>query len=478
MSDFNRINYTKLILERLGLNRSAFFYVRGRRRVGKSWILKKISKSLPHTFYYMGAQDLTDSNSISNFIAEWESFSKIVRLSNLKPALLSWKVVFDEITSYVQNNKKNTVLIFDEIQWIAKEGSGFIGKLKEAWLDLEQSKKAKIIICGSSNKFFQQHTGGEETTLRGMRTHSDINIQPLSMQQCKKEYFKNWNNSEMTIAYMMTGGVPYYLNQIDQNNAFIPAINDAFFLKDTIFIDEVDEVLKLEFNKQGIKTVKSILSAIGTFGANQSTIIKKTKISDSTVSEVLIKLDEYNIIETQFPTGAAQKGNRNGAKYLIKDFYLNTYFSLIAPLTAKIRKNKNNLIFSTEYLKKSSSNYIENYTGPMFEKIIRHVLDSRSMKENIFKKLNLRDENFEITQYWDKERQIDLIINHPQDRISRAIEIKWVNDHKTNLKQIFIELEDKYYPLPKNFTRKNYLAISSIKNIDKKTPAILMGDLF
>jgi AAA+ ATPase superfamily predicted ATPase len=124
MSDFNRTNYTKLILERLGLNRSAFFYVRGRRRVGKSWILKKISKSLPHTFYYMGAQDLTDSNSISNFIAEWESFSKIVRLSNLKPALLSWKVVFDEITSYVQNNKKNTVLIFAEIQWIAKEGSG------------------------------------------------------------------------------------------------------------------------------------------------------------------------------------------------------------------------------------------------------------------------------------------------------------------------------------------------------------------
>ncbi len=478
MSDFNRSNETKIILERLKTRRASFFYVRGRRRVGKSWVLKKISKSLPNTFYYMGAQDLTEANSIMNFISEWEAFTQEIDLSRLKASVLNWKIVFNKITSYVEKNKRNTVLIFDEIQWIAKEGSGFIGKLKEAWLELEQSKKAKIIICGSSNKFFQQHTGGEETTLRGMRTHSDLNIQPLSMSQCKKEFFKKWSFGEITLAYMMTGGVPYYLNQIDPNKSFVTAINDAFFLKDTIFIDEVDEVLRLEFNKQGIKTVKTILAAIGTFGANQSTIIKKTKISDSTVSEVLLKLDDYDIIETQFPAGVAQKGNRNGAKYVIKDFYLNTYFSLIASLSSKIRKNSNSLLFSNEYLKKSSSNYIENYTGPMFEKIIRYVLHSKSMKENIFKKLDLRDESFEVTQYWDTDQQIDLVINHPKDRTSRALEIKWINDTRMDLNQIFTDLEDKDYPVPKNFSRKNYLAISAEKNLNKNIPVILIGDLF
>ena len=117
----------------------------------------------------------------------------------------------------------------------------------------------------------------------------------------------------------------------------------------------------------------------------------------------------------------------------------------------------------------------------MFEKIVRYVLNCRSMKEPIFKKLDLRNENFELTQYWDKQQQIDLIVNHLDDRISRASEIKWMNDARINLKNIFSDLEEKEYPVPKNFHRKNYLAIFMVgktKNTNHRIPVICVSDLF
>ena len=479
MDEFKRINEYKTIAQNLEEKGSSFFYVRGRRRVGKSWLLKKITDNEKNTFYYMGAKDHKLTNSITDFIFEWETFSNTKKLSEIKTSQLSWKRVFDEIIDYVRITKLTTILIFDEIQWIAKEGSGFIGRLKEAWIELERSKKVKIIICGSSNKFFQQHTGGEEVILRGMKTHADIVIQPLTLGQCRAEYFKKWNDQEIIMAYMMTGGVPYYLKRINPLKPFITAINDSFFCKDTIFLEEVDEVLRLEFNKQGIKTVKKILEAIGPSGAGQKTIIKKTNISDSTISEVLIKLEEYSIVEVLFPTGTQRKGNRNGGKYIIKDFYLNTYFSLLAPLKLKIEKNKSAILFGDEYLKNKNNYYVENYTGYMFEKIIRYVLESRTMKENVFKKLDLRDESFIVTQYWDKENQIDLIVEHPRDRVSRIIEIKWINDKGLSLNKLYQGLELKECYIPKNFSRQNFLAISSdSKKINSKVPIILISDLF
>lgn len=479
MNEFKRSNEYQAISHILKAPGASFFYVRGRRRVGKSWLLKKIAVKRANTFYYMGTKDSKEANSLSDFVIEWEEFSGVKNLSLTKTSLLNWKRVFDEIISYVLKNKQKTILILDEIQWIAREGSGFIGRLKEAWIDLERSKKVKVIICGSSNKFFQQHVGGEELILRGMKTHSDVVIPPLTLKQCRLEYFKKWNDYEIIMAYMMTGGVPYYLKQVDPNKSFIAAINDAFFCQDTIFLEEVDEVLRLEFNKQGIKTVKIILEAIGVSGAGQTTIVKKTKMADSTVSEILIKLEEYGVVDVLFPSGITGRGNRSGAKYLIKDFYLNTYFLLLAPLKMKIQKNKKSLMFSSEYLKNKSSYYIENYSGYMFEKIIRSVLELRGMKEGIFKKLDLRDENFIVNQYWDKENQIDLIVEHPKDRVSRAIEIKWLSDKKINLKNLYEQLDLKDYPLPKNFSRENYLAISSNdKKLESGHSIILLRDLY
>ena len=56
--------------------------------------------------------------------------------------------------------------MFDEIHWIAKRNSGFVSKVKRAWLSWEKAGNIKVIICGSSNRFFDDKTGTASSILR------------------------------------------------------------------------------------------------------------------------------------------------------------------------------------------------------------------------------------------------------------------------------------------------------------------------
>jgi len=479
---FSRSDEIKTITGIMNSGKSEFFYVRGRRRIGKSWILKKISKHLRDVFYFMGSADSSSSKTMTDFVLDWSSFSGNPGLAETRPEVLSWKRIFREITSHVNNNPGLELkLIFDEVQWVAKGEAGFVSALKEAWLDWEQTGRIKIIICGSSNRFFREKTGGDEKILRGLKTHSDIIVPPVPLHECHNGLFRKWKPQETAIAYMMTGGVPYYLNQIDPSSGFVLAINDSFFTGKTVFLDEIDEVLRLDFNNHSMPTVKAILKAIGVIGATQSTIVKKTGIADSTVSEALFKMQDYDLVRVLFPSDSPKSKTRSGSRYIINDFYMMTYFALLDPVRHRIRKNSRSLLFPSLYMNEPESYNIKGYSGYAYERLVRHVLEKRSMKEPVFDRLDLRDENFVVWQYWDKSCQLDLLVSHPADRICRALEIKWGLPKNYSIEGIIDEFSQKEFPLASHYMRKDYVVSSSAAPGSKqKTPGyeIRLLDLF
>lgn len=467
---FDRKQELNELTERISESGAAFFFVRGRRRVGKSWILKELTRKSSHIFYFMGEFDSKSASTRSNFVQAWESFSKRSSLSQLRPSVLTWGVIFNDITDHVQQTNDDLVLVFDEVQWLAREGSGFLSQLKQVWLDWEMTAKIKVILCGSSNRFFIEKTGGEEKIIRGLKTASDFVVQPIDFAQCVKTKFKLWKKEEAAIAYMMTGGIPYYLAQIDSKLGFVAAINQAFFTRRGVFLGEVDEILNLDFNKKAIRSVKAILRAIHPSGVTQIAIQKKSRIPASTVNEVLAKLESYGLILQQVMANEKPKGNRAGVRYIINDFFLNTYFHLLLPLKNKIEANDKRLLFGELCLRSSKGYYIENFTGYMFEHMVKYVIESRQMKLRIFSKLQLADEDFEVIQYSTQIGQIDLIIEHHTDRISRAIEVKWISEEIFNPEALLIQLADKEYPLAKRFTRRNYLVIGLASPLKRNGP--------
>ncbi len=471
-----RIKELTLLKEFVEQPGSGFTYVRGRRRVGKSWLLKEFQKKTGRCFYFAGAADESNKKAIERFTEVWEDFSHTKTLSELQTSFLTWHRIFGEITEFLKKQKKTVILILDEIQWIAKKGSGFIGILKDIWVEWERLGRIKIIICGSSNKFFSdQMFGGEEKILRGLKTRSSIWVEPFTLSQVKKYFFREWSFEEVSLTYMMFGGIPYYLAHIREGLGFIHAINTAAFTENSVFLEEIDEILGLEFNKRGIVTIKKILATLGHRGTSWKSIATKTGIVPSTLTEVLERLVDYGIVYKFLPANKKPIKNEAGYRYAMKDFFMNFYFQVLEPLEARIKNNTHGLLFPYECLVSHHGYYIPRFSGGAFELLIRYILESKSLVENIFKKLQLVDENYTVETYWDTHTQIDLIVQHTKDRMVRIIECKWLSDTIDKSSNYISELLSKNYSTPSKYNKKYFLALSQECSKDFKTSAHQKG---
>ncbi|MBW1898215.1 MAG: hypothetical protein JRI61_04060, partial [Deltaproteobacteria bacterium] len=132
------------------------------------------------------------------------------------------------------------------------------------------------------------------------------------------------------LIYMMVGGVPYYLNQIERNTKedsnFFRVINKTFFTSRSIFLNELENILFLDFrNIDAIENVKHILRAMGQDGATEAIIVSRTGIPKSSVNTIISKLIDYKIVFRSYPMGKKKKKNHAGARYTMRDPFLHFY---------------------------------------------------------------------------------------------------------------------------------------------------------
>ena len=442
---------------------SGFLMVRGRRRIGKSWLLTKFRDKV-NAFYFQGDDDTTSRQLMKMMAEAWEAYSGDDSLAIIRVNDLSWARIFKVMVRFCQREAGSKhILIFDEIQWIAKRKSGFLGQLKEAWVDFEKSGSTKIIICGSSQRFFEKATALGTSVLHRLRTEADLWVEPFSLSEIKRHYFQKWTEEQICMVFMMTGGVPYYLERIPRIDNFIQAINQAFFTQKTIFLDELKEVLNLEFTKASGSTAEKVMKSLGPDGSTMENIRQRAGIrNESTVRTMIDQLVKYGILGEKSRAGE-RKANRRGSKFYIKDPFLGFYFRVLRGKARRIQKNIRSNLFA-ECIASKTGYYIEGFSGVAFELLTEWILQQKlspSGTEPILDKLALTDDKYVIGHYWvEGETQLDLIVENEQDRESRVLELKWTN-HTVNLSAGYIsQVKNKKYTPPKGWTISYHLLLS------------------
>ena len=445
-------------------SKSAFMVIRGRRRIGKSWLLSEFNKRFD-AFSFQGDEDSTNQQLMRKFAEQWKAFSGDDTLSIIRLNDLSWLRIFNTLSSWFQTNpNKNHVIVLDEIQWIAKRKSGFLSQLKEAWVKWEPMGNVKIIICGSSQRFFINKTSSETSILHRMRTVADLKIYPFSLSEIQKHYFPHWTKEQICLVFMMTGGVPYYLERIPRDDNFIRAINKAFFTQDTIFLDEFREVINLEFTKASALTAEKILGSLGQDGSTLDNIRKKSRIkSESTVRAMVDQLLEFDIVVEKTKAGE-KKANRRGSKFYMKDPFLNFYFQILRSMAPQIQKNQRSNLFQ-KCVGSKTGYYIENFSGKGFELLTEWILRqelSPSGTENLLWKLDILDSEYSVGHFWEEGKtQVDLIIECETDRESRLLELKWVNSRADISSEYIPQVREKNYSQPKGWTISYHVLLSA-----------------
>lgn len=446
-----------------GGSHSGFLMVRGRRRIGKSWLLTKFKEDVG-AFYFQGDDDSSSRQLMKKMAETWKAYSGDDSLSIIRVVDLSWERIFKAMTRFFnQRTERQHILIFDEIQWIAKRKSGFLGQLKEAWVYFEKLGNVKIIICGSSQRFFDKSSAQGTSVLHRLRTEADLWVEPFSLSEIRRHYFPSWTKEQICMVFMMTGGVPYYLERIPRKRNFIQAINQAFFIQKTIFLDEYAEVLNLEFTRGSRLTAEKITECLGPDGSTLENIRKKAKIkNESTVRTMIDQLLTYGIVGEKTLAGE-NKANRRGSKFYLKDSFLNFYFRILRNMAPRIRKNSRANLFA-ECIASKKGYYIENFSGVAFELLTEWVLKQKLSPrgtEPILERLALTDDRYIVGHYWiEAKTQVDLIVENEQDRESRVLELKWTN-HSADLSSKYIDqVKNKEYAPPKGWTISYHLLLS------------------
>lgn len=352
--------------------------VKGRRRIGKSRLLAEFGKK-KRTLKLVGLppqKGTTRQKQLDEFARQ---MSQITELPAIKAD--DWGKLFSLLATQVQSDR--VILILDEISWMGSEDSDFLGHLKTAW-DEQFSKNPKLILilCGSISTWIDENIINSEAFFG--RISWSLSLDPLPLNDCNsllESVGFRGSNYEKFKVLAVTGGIPWYLEQIQGDFSADDNIRRQCFTKGGALVDEFKRIFYEIFGKRD-KLYKNIVTALENGPAEYDTIIKLTGYESSgRLSEYLVDLEKGGFITRDFTYSLKSGKPGRISQFRLSDNYLRFYLKYIEPRLDLIQKRR------FEKTSISSLSNWETIMGYQFENL---VLSNRNY---ILKILNVRFED-------------------------------------------------------------------------------------
>jgi len=214
-------------------NRPEFLALYGRRRIGKTYLIKEYFNN-SFSFYATGVQNCNTRQQLRIFkeaLVKYGDKDKTIPKDWFDAfARLISVLESDDVTREYKSGKR--VIFLDELPWMDTPRSEFRSALDYFWNSWGSSQKdLLLIICGSATSwiinYIVKDTGGFYNRLT-----RQIRLMPFTLSEC--EELLESNNMHMTRkqiieCYMVFGGVAYYLNYLKPSFSLAQNIEMLFF---------------------------------------------------------------------------------------------------------------------------------------------------------------------------------------------------------------------------------------------------------
>lgn len=358
----------QLIRDRLSdRSKAQMLIIYGRRRVGKSTLIKKSLEGLKNVLYFEGIQGESTNEQIDQFLSDLARQTGRVKL-----AAKNWRDVFQGLGEVIGTGK--WIVVFDEFPWMAVGRSNLVSDLKLYWERWAENKDLALFLCGSVSSFMIKYLVHSKA-LHNRKT-LEMCLGPLTPSESGL-FIKQRGLWEKAQLYMCLGGVPKYLEQIDPKYSLEKNLNRSCFCSSGFFVNEFETLFKEQF--RSIKTYQSIVEALAESPASLSELSVKTKIAKGGgLHEHLQHLISAQFVREYSPFTVAHKKRTRTKLYKLIDPFLIFY-------TRYIDRNRDVISMNThENLFRSIAGpSIEQYYGFAFERLCEDAFD------NIRKKIKL-----------------------------------------------------------------------------------------
>ncbi len=407
----------EILNEVMQSKRAEFIAIYGRRRVGKTYLIKNYMDSVSSVFFHVtGLQN-------GSLLEQLEEFAIQIGATFYQGAPITprkrWRDAFEDLTQAIAKLPKNQkiTLFFDELPWMATPRSRLLTALELYWNRYWVfDAKINLIICGSSTSWIIEKIINNKGGLHNRVTRT-IHLKPFSLRETKAFLAKNHihlENRQILDLYTVFGGVPLYWSFIRKGRSANQCIDELCFQNNGALVNEFGRLFSSLFEdpKPYIDLIRII--AQHRYGIGQASLIIQSKLPlGGSTTHRFQQLEEAGFITSIVPYGHKDKG----IYYVIDDEYCLFYLQWIEPHLKMISKKAVNKGFWLSFAQRPAW---KSWIGIAFESICYKHIDQI--------RLALRLDPGSIAGTWrymprsktlDQEgAQIDLLFDRPDGSIT------------------------------------------------------------
>jgi uncharacterized protein len=307
--------------------RPEFLAVYGRRRVGKTFLIRQYLKR-QIVFHFTGTQNGIREAQLQNFYDEYAARAG-ARREKAVPA--SWQQAFSYLAAWLKTlppQKNKYVVFIDEMPWADTPKSGFVPALDFFWNHhLSGMGHIMLVACGSATSWIKKNLINARGGLYNRVTRR-IKLRPFNLHETK--LYTDYLGAKLTPyqlveVYMAMGGIPFYLKEIGKSRSAVQLIDEICFSPQGLLHNEYAQLYHSLFKNADYHIKIIELLAASPQGLARDMIAQKTKLSEATLSRTLEELVECDFISMYDPLFNKKKD----AIYKLTDLYSLFYLKFI-----------------------------------------------------------------------------------------------------------------------------------------------------
>ncbi len=439
------LNFLEKIYEE---KKSSLIVIYGRRRIGKTELIKKFIEGKPHVYF------LADKRGDHENLKELQRFMGDFLQDSLfkKADIRNWTELFDEFSKKARDK---AAIVIDEFPYLIESNKAIPSLFQKIWDINLSSKSVCLILVGSSIGMMETEVLGYRSPLYGRRT-GQWKLDTLEFKHLH-EFFPNYSVEDLIKVFSITDGIPAYILTMNPRLSFSENLTENVLKSGSYLYQEAEILLRQEIREQA--NYFNILKAIAMGRTGYGEIGNFTALDKTMVSKYLSTLILLHIIKKDFPV--TQKKETRNARYILEDNYYSFWFRFVYPNKTLIEGGK------MKELMDIIEADINIHFSHVFEKVCRQFLFEKS--PIIFNK---------IGTWWQKDKEIDLVALNEKTKEILYAECKWKKN--VHAEKILVELKNKaQYVDWLNQERKEHFAVfaKSFSDRSKECSCIDLNDL-
>lgn len=417
--------------------RPEFLAVYGRRRVGKTYLIREYFKDKGCLYFAMtGVKGASTRKQLKNFFQEFIAVFKDRQVNPPKNWLEALTMLRNAIEDYKGNDR--VILFFDELPWIASPKSGFLEDLDYFWNRfLSADNRVILIVCGSAASWMIKKVIRNKGGLHGRLTE-ELRLVPFNLRETEQFLSHqgiSLDRRAVIDIYMAIGGIPKYLNYVQRGLSSLQIISRLCF--EGPLSNEFEELYASLFDHHDrhVRVVKML--AERPYGLTKQEIAEKTGLSPGGgMNTILEELELSGFILSMNDFGKQKKQQH----FRLIDEYSLFYLRWSHKAKEDNLQAANDLFWTAIF----NSPAGQSWAGLAFETIcLKHLV-------NIKKTLGISGVLTSASSWVYKPKagsdetgaQIDLLIDRADNCIN-ICEIKYSNNELVISKSLDKELRDK-----------------------------------